>query len=110
MDYIATLRKPSNSFVLGWKDSKFSFNEKTPSLVVPEDVKEYLETYLDIDNRPLFIFSKNDNKVIKAFSTAESSIAVEEKAEAMENLTPVEDIETPAEEVKPKRMVKRSIE
>ena len=65
---------------------------------------------MDIDNRPLFIFTKNENKVIKAFSTAESSIAVEEKAEATESLKQVEDIETLAEEVKPKRMVKRSIE
>ena len=110
MDYIATLRKPSNSFVLGWKGSKFSFSEKTPSLVVPEEVKDYLETNLDIDNRPLFIFIKNENKVIKAFSTAESSVTVDEKTEATEVIKPVEDIETPAEEVKPKRMVKKAIE
>lgn len=106
MDYIATLRKPSNSFVLGWKGSKFSFNEKTPSLVVPEEVKDYLETNLDIDNRPLFIFSKNDNKVIKAFSAAESDIIPEKT----ETIKPVDDIETPTEEVKPKRMVKKAIE
>lgn len=69
--YTAKIINPNNTFSLGWSNGvTYVFSEEIHENDIPDDAKEYLETYLDITNKPLFTFVKKEEvtvtpKVIK---------------------------------------------
>ena len=66
MNYIAKTTKKDSSSTFGWADGRtYSFTDKKPETEIPEDLKEYLEKYLDIDNKPLFTFTKAAETVLE---------------------------------------------
>lgn len=54
----ATLVNPTGSFTLGASPKNLVFKEGNPSNIVTAEQKEYLETYLDDKNKPLFTFAE----------------------------------------------------
>ena len=59
MNYIAKTTKKDSSYTFGWADGQtYRFTDKNTEVEIPEDLKEYLEGYLDIDHKPLFTFTK----------------------------------------------------
>ena len=72
MNYIAKTTKKDSSYTFGWVDGcTYSFTDKKPETEIPEDLKEYLEKYLDIDNKPLFTFTKVEETVLEAAKTVD---------------------------------------
>lgn len=70
MNYIAKTTKKDSSYTFGWADGQtYSFTDKKPETEIPEDLKEYLEKYLDIDNKPLFTFTKAAETVLGEVKT-----------------------------------------
>lgn len=73
--FTAKLNNPNNTFVLGWKEGlTFVFSEDIREVEIPDDAKEYLETYLDITNRPIFTFVKKEEIVTPIESTEKKII------------------------------------
>lgn len=62
--YTAKIINPNNTFSLGWSNGvTYVFSEEIHENDIPDDAKEYLETYLDITNKPLFTFVKKEEVV-----------------------------------------------
>lgn len=63
--YTAKIINPNNTFSLGWSNGvTYVFSEEIHENDIPDDAKEYLETYLDITNKPLFTFVKKEEVVV----------------------------------------------
>lgn len=82
----------TNSYIINWSDGiAYELNSSKPSAIIPDSLKNHLETSVDYKNNPVFIFSPAED-------TGETSVK-----EEISDGSIVQD-------VKPKKIIKKAVE